>query len=241
MNNQKRDNNECKECCKLLVNDCFDILFDKYIITNEKLSLMARSNESLIKTMSLEQIIALRDSLKEIFDYNHDFNEISMNFFFDSKQKPNFENLVKFIKGHKCYYYKAIFFAIIKTLLIIMQLISSIIIFYPKNGFFNSPFEIKRRTVFCLKILYFLFFDLFYIINEFYFLKNFERKKYKKRNALIYQILGYICNGIIYLLILFNNKNNDNAEKDDIVFYKKDNIIESIISMFFDVVKYFIK
>ena len=39
MNNQKRDNNECKECCKLLVNDCFDILFDKYIITNEDLSL----------------------------------------------------------------------------------------------------------------------------------------------------------------------------------------------------------
>ena len=72
-------------------------------------------------------------------------------------------------------------------------------------------------------------------------MKNFERKKYKKRNALIYQILGYICNGIIYLLILFNNKNNDNAEKDYIVFYKKDNIIEIIISMFFDVVKYFIK
>ena len=120
MNKQKRDNNECKECCKLLVNDCFDKLFDKYIITNEELSLMARRNESLLKTMSLEQIIALRDSLKEIFDYNHDFNEIAMNFFFDSKQMPNFENLVKFIKGHKYYYYKAIFFAIIKTLLIIM-------------------------------------------------------------------------------------------------------------------------
>ena len=60
----------------------------------------------------------------------------------DSRQKPNFENLVKFIKGHKYYYYKAIFFAIIKTLLIIMQLISSIIIFYPKNGFFNRTFEI---------------------------------------------------------------------------------------------------
>ena len=133
MNNQIRDNNECKKCCKLLVNDCFDKLFDKYIITNEELSLMARRNESLLKTMSLEQIIALRDSLKKIFDYNHDFNEMAMNFFFDSKQMPNLENLVKFIKGHKYYYYKAIFFAIIKTLLIIMQLISSIIIFFSKN------------------------------------------------------------------------------------------------------------
>ena len=88
MNNQIRDNNECKKCCKLLLNDCFDKLFDKYIITNEELSLIARRNESLLKTMSLEQIIALRDSLKEIFDYNHDFNEIAMNFFFDSKQMP---------------------------------------------------------------------------------------------------------------------------------------------------------
>ena len=228
MNNQIRNNND-EECCKLLVNDFFDKLFDKYIITNDALSSTARRNDSSLKTMSLEQIITLRDSLKEIFDYNHDFNEIATNFFLDSNQTPNFENLVKFIKGHKYYYYKAIFFAIIKTLLIIMQLISSLIIFYP------------RCTLFCLKILYFSAFDLFYIINEFYFLKNFERKKYKKRYVIIYQILSYIFNGIIYLLILFNNKNNDNAEKDDIVFYKKDNIIEIIISMFFDVVKYFIK
>ena len=162
----------------LVVDDCFNKLFDKYLIAFDEFTLSSRINKSILKTMSLEQIIALRFSLKEIFDYNHDFNEISNNFFFDSKQMPNFENLVKFIKGHKYYYHKAIFFAIIKTLLIIMQLISSLIIFYPKNGFFNSPFEIKRRTVFCLKILYFLFFDLFYIINELYFLKNFERKKY---------------------------------------------------------------
>ena len=241
MNDQIRDNNECKGCCTLLVDDFFDTLFDKYLIAFDDFTLSSRINKSMLKTLSLKRIIDIRDSLKEIFDYNHDFNEIAMNFFLDSSQKPNFENLVKFIKGHKYYYYKAIFFAIIKTLLIIMQLISSLIIFYPKNGVFNSLFEFKRGTVFCLKILYFLFFDLFYIINEFYFLKNFERKKYKKRNALIYQILGYICNGIIYLLILFNNKNNDNAEKDYIVFYKKDNIIEIIISMFFDVVKYFIK
>ena len=90
MNNQIRDNNECKGCCTLLVDDFFDTLFDKYLIAYDNFLLIDRRSDSLLKAMSLEQIIALKDSLKEIFDYNHDFDEIAMNFFLDLKQKPNF-------------------------------------------------------------------------------------------------------------------------------------------------------
>ena len=90
MNNQIRDNNESEECCTLLLDDCFNKLFDKYLIAYDNFLLIDRRSDSLLKAMSLEQIIALKDSLKEIFDYNHDFDEIAMNFFLDLKQKPNF-------------------------------------------------------------------------------------------------------------------------------------------------------
>ena len=90
------------------------------------------------------------------------------------------------------------------------------------------------------KILHFFFFDCFYIINEIYFLINLERIKIKKKKVIYYQTLGYILNGIIYLLIIFNKTNNDNVKKENIID-KKDKIIAIIISVFFDVVKYFIK
>ena len=81
MNNQIRNNNECKGCCTLLLEDYFNKLFDKYLIAYDNFLLIDRRSDSLLKAMSLEQIIALKDSLKEIFDYNHDFDEIEMNFF----------------------------------------------------------------------------------------------------------------------------------------------------------------
>ena len=199
----------------------------------------ARKNEILLIDLSLEQRIVVGDSLKEIMNYSTDFTQLTMNFFFDLGKRPNYKNLKEYIKSQKYYYYKAIFKAIIKILFIIMQLICLKIIFYSNNGF-KSTFEIIRNAVFFLKFVHFFFFDCFYIINEIYFLINLERIKIKKKKVIYYQTLGYILNGIIYLLIIFNKTNNDNVKKENIID-KKDKIIAIIISVFFDVVKYFIK
>ena len=95
MNDQIRDNNECKGCCTLLVDDFFDKLFDKYLIAFDDFTLSSRINKSMLKTLSLKRIIDIRDSLKEIFDYNHDFNEIAMNFFFRFKSKTKLRKSCK--------------------------------------------------------------------------------------------------------------------------------------------------
>ena len=233
------NNNKYKKCLDMLFNDCFYKLFDKNIMVDDEFHLSARKNKLSLTNIPLVQRIIVIDSMREILNYNSDFNEIGINFLLDLRNIPNISNIHKFIKSqYRYYYYKAIVIAIIKTLLIIIQLIFSIIIFYPKNGCINSPIEIKRCEVCCLKLVYFFFFDLFYIINEFYFFKEFERIKMNKNTVVFYQILGYICNGIIYLLILFSKKN---AREDDNAFYKKDNYIEIIISMLFDVIKFFIK
>ena len=239
MNNKIRDNNESKKCLDMLFNDCFYKLFDKNIMVDDEFHLSARKNKLSLTNMPLVQRIIVIDSMREILNYNSDFNEIGINFLLDLRNIPNISNIHKFIKSqYRYYYYKAIIIAIIKTLLIIIQLIFSIIIFYPKNGCINSPIETERCELCCLKLVYFFFFDLFYIINEFYFFKEFERIKMNKNTVVFYQILGYICNRIIYLLILFSKKN---AREDDNAFYKKDYYIEIIISMLFDVIKFFIK
>ena len=236
------NNNKYKKCLDMLFNDCFYKLFDKNIMADDDFHSSAKRNKKLLTNMSLDQRKIVIDSMREILNYNSDFNEIGINFLLYLSKKPNNTNLHQFIKSqYSYYYYKAIIIAIIKTLLIIIQLIFSIIIFYPKNGCINSPIETERCEVCCLKLVYFFFFDLFYIINEFYFFKEFERIKMNKNTVVFYQILGYICNGIIYLLILFSKKNNANAREDDNAFYKKDNYIEIIISMLFDVIKFFIK
>ena len=166
MNNKIRDNNESKKCLDILFNDCFYKLFDKNIMVDDEFHLSARKIKLSLTNMPLVQRIIVIDSMREILNYNSDFNEIGINFLLDLSKKPNNRNIHQFIKSkYSYYYYKAIIIAIIKTLLIIIQLIFSIIIFYPKNGCINSPIETERCEVCCLKLVYFFFFDLFYIIN----------------------------------------------------------------------------
>ena len=55
MNDQIRDNNECKGCCTLLVDDFFDKLFDKYLIAFDEFTLSSRINKSILKTCRLNK------------------------------------------------------------------------------------------------------------------------------------------------------------------------------------------
>ena len=238
MNNQIEDKNKCKKCLDFFSNDCFYKLFNKNIIAIDESQSLARQNKKLLTDMTLEQRIIVINSMDEIINYNSDFNEIIMNYLLDFRKIPNSQNFFQLIKSqYSYYYYKAIIIAIIKSLLILIQLIIILITFYPKYECIDSPIKIKY-AIWILKLIYFLFFDFAYILNEFYFFKQLERKKFNKKLVVFYQIIAYILNGIIYFLIFFNNNNCDNA---DIVFFIKDKYLKIITSILFDLVKYFIK
>jgi hypothetical protein len=234
MNNQIEDKNKCKKCLDFFSNDCFYKLFNKNIIAIDESQSLARQNKKLLTDMTLEQRIIVINSMDEIINYNSDFNEIIMNYLLDFRKIPNSQNFFQLIKSQYSYYY---YKAIIKSLLILIQLIIILITFYPKYECIDSPIKIKY-AIWILKLIYFLFFDFAYILNEFYFFKQLERKKFNKKLVVFYQIIAYILNGIIYFLIFFNNNNCDNA---DIVFFIKDKYLKIITSILFDLVKYFIK
>jgi hypothetical protein len=234
MSNQIKDKNKCKKCLDFFSNDCFYKLFNKNIIAIDESQSLARQNKKLLTDMTLEQRIIVINSMDEIINYNSDFNEIIMNYLLDFRKIPNSQNFFQLIKSQYSYYY---YKAIIKSLLILIQLIIILITFYPKYECIDSQIKIKY-AIWILKLIYFLFFDFAYILNEFYFFKQLERKKFNKKLVGFYQIIAYILNGIIYFLIFFNNNNCDNA---DIVFFIKDKYLKIITSILFDLVKYFIK
>ena len=234
MNNQIEDKNKCKKCLDFFSNDCFYKLFNKNIIAIDESQSLARQNKKLLTDMTLEQRIIVINSMDEIINYNSDFNEIIMNYLLDFRKIPNSQNFFQLIKSQYSYYY---YKAIIKSLLILIQLIIILITFYPKYECIDSQIKIKY-AIWILKLIYFLFFDFAYILNEFYFFKQLERKKFNKKLVVFYQIIAYILNGIIYFLIFFNNNNCDNADN---VFFIKDKYLKIITSILFDLVKYFIK
>ena len=234
MNNQIEDKNKCKKCLDFFSNDSFYKLFNKNIIAIDESQSLARQNKKLLTDMTLEQRIIVINSMDEIINYNSDFHEIIMNYLLDFRKIPNSQNFFQLIKSQYSYYY---YKAIIKSLLILIQLIIILITFYPKYECIDSQIKIKY-AIWILKLIYFLFFDFAYILNEFYFFKQLERKKFNKKLVVFYQIIAYILNGIIYFLIFFNNNNCDNA---DIVFFIKDKYLKIITSILFDLVKYFIK
>ena len=166
----------CKKCLEMFFKDCFYKLFNKNLMVLDKSQLVNRNNLKKLNDMTLEQRIAVIDSLDEIINYNWDFNKIIINYLLDSSKKPNNQNLVQVIKTqYKYYYYKAIIIAIFKSLLILTQLIIILITFFQKYECIDSPIKIKY-TIWILKLIYFLLFDFLYILNEFYFFKQFEKK-----------------------------------------------------------------
>ena len=63
------------------------------------------------------------------------------------------------------------------------------------------------------------------------------KKKLNKKLVVFYQTIAFINNVTIYFLIFFTNNNCDNADN---IFFIKDKYLKIIISILFDVVKFFI-
>ena len=157
MDNQIGDNNECKKCLGLFFADCFYKLFDKKIMAVDRINLPFKKNTRLLIDLSPEQRKKVINSIMaEILNYNQNFHEICINYLLGLNEIPSRENLCQLIKNqYKYYYYKAIIIAIIKTLFILIQLIITIINFYPKYECLDSNSNILSYAILDLKLINF--------------------------------------------------------------------------------------
>ena len=241
MANRIRDDNKSMKWIDIYFDIIFNKIFDKRIMIDDSNNLAFKYNLLSLRDMPFERRIKVGKSMNEILKYNKDFSDIGFNYIFLLGLTPNFEKLRQYIKNQQVFYYhKAVFVVIIKTLFILLHLIISIIIFYPKSGIVDSKFNILNSEILRLKLIYFLFFDLFYIMNEFYYFKNFERIKFRRNIVVLYQTIGYIFNGIIYILVISNKKNYVPTKENNNFFSKLIYNLEFVL-LLFDLIKFNIK
>ena len=251
---------KCGKYLKMLFKDCFHKLYDKNIMTQGTSIKSLKKNEKLFNEITIDNRIAIMSATQEIWSHNPDFTEIGINYIVDSDKIINSRNLYNYVKNYddEYYFYKALSTTIIICLLIIIQSLFSIIAFYPKykcidvpiesfekrywinSGKFFKVVEKKIIILLLLKIVYFILFEGAYIINELYFFKNFERIKVNKKIVLIYQTFGYILTGVFYVFKLIDKNNCINSMNDKNIFYKDYNLLEIILSIFFDLTKFLI-
>ena len=136
----------------------------------------------------------------------------------------------------------------------ILLLSLSILLIYPKNENINVNekdyyiFAIKKYKIsikitpeIVLRIIIFFIFDLNFIIGEILFLRKFERKKIRSKYFLLFlQIIKYILNAIIYINKLLPLKKK-NLDYDETIFYKNNYIIEILLLLIIDLLKFIIK
>ena len=241
MANHERDDNKPMKWIDIYFDIIFDNIFDKRIMVDDSINLAFKYNLLSFNDMTYERRIKVINTMNEILTYNKDFNDIGLNYIFVLRLTPNFYKFRQFIKNqNNFHYHSAIFTVVIKTLFILLNLIISIIIFYPKYGIIDSKFNILNSVILRLKLIYFLFFDFFYIMNEFYYFKKFERIKFRRNIVVLYQTMGYIFNGIIYLLII-SNKKNYVPTKENYNFFSKLIYNLEFVLLLFDLIKFNIK
>ena len=143
---------------------------------------------------------------------------------------------------------------LLKLILLILLLSLSILLIYPKNENINVNekdhyiFAIKKYKIsikitpeIVLRIIIFFIFDLNFIIGEILFLRKFERKKIRSKYFLLFlQIIKYILNAIIYINKLLPLKKK-NLDYDETIFYKNNYIIEILLLLIIDLLKFIIK
>ena len=190
MANQIGDNNERNNCLKLFLEDCFNILYDTSIMVDNRMERMIIENRDLFTSLPIEQRQLVVDSLNDIMNYNQDFNKIGKYYLIQNEQLINRKNLAeRIINDFKYKYYNALFFSGIKLLFILFQLYLSISNVNIKNEYNDSEkgandkkycinpnikFKIFRQEIniiLFLKLIYFYFYDVAYIIHDFYFYK----------------------------------------------------------------------
>ena len=74
MTNHIRDNNECKNCSKEFLEDCFNTIYDTSVMAGYGSHI--ENDRRPFKELPIEKRELVVDSLSDIMDYNPDFNKI---------------------------------------------------------------------------------------------------------------------------------------------------------------------
>jgi hypothetical protein len=240
---------------KLFVNN--NIVYE-----NDKIIAVKNNGETLAQLDNPNKKKYIIDSLEEIRNYNDDFQRLTFEFITDINAIVNRLTLSVYIKNKSSgyFYKKAIFQFSIKILLILFQFILILIYqskfyeckniptdeekFWKCEKYINckvSKDNFNSNFVFYTRIIYFVVFDILYIINEIVFLIKFRRFKFSLYVIIVYQITNYFTFIMIQIFIFFRKNNCIASENNPNLFYLNDNFSVDLILLIFDGIKSFIK
>lgn len=197
--------------------------------------------------------------ISDISNNNDDFNDITKNFLFDPKSEVTRDQLVvKLTKGDNKYYVqKAKFILRLKLYLIIIQYFYLFVLDIKNKCVDNLKDSNDKKFWYCedekckvesikfdwdkfLRIVYLFGFDLVYLVNQWHFLHDFQRRVLGNYNAQCYQLAEYLLIILIYSYDLFNDKICVESGIKNI-FYKNKILSFDLILLFIDVLKFIIK
>ena len=206
--NNQNQNNETKNFYYRVVKDYYNKLFEKIIELYGNHEYKEREGENICSFNAFTNVERKKflSYISDISNNNNDFNNITKNFLFDPKSKITREQLVLEIKRNTNKYYlqKARFIWRLKLYLIIIQYIY-LFFFNIKHKCVDNLKEAKdEKFWYCedkqykvesiifdwdklLRIIYLFGFDIIYLVNQFYFLHDFQRKVFGNFYAQCYQ------------------------------------------------------
>ena len=95
--------------------------------------------------MNINEVSSALESFDDICNYNKDFAQLRLEYLSSSNKFANILRFREYVNhSHSGYYYKkALFFFVLKVLLIIAGLYITFSLDYPKNVCINVPFDTK--------------------------------------------------------------------------------------------------
>ena len=181
------------------------------------------SNNKAFEELTLEQRINTGYGTEDIENYSIDLKNITKIYSYDYENVANINQLIPYIKSfkHGYNYYKQIFISIIKNILIILQLVFILYYNYPKHICIENEIDKNdekywicsneigkckvKEIIFdeegILRIIYLLFFDLIYIIQDLKFAITLKKKSSNLYIVIIYPIFEYLILLIIYFFL----------------------------------------
>lgn len=259
--NKQNQNKETKNFYCRVIKDYYNKLFEKVIQLYGKHEYKERKAENLcsFSEFTKEERKGFLSYIGDISNYNDDFNKVTNEFLFDPKSEVSRDKLVIEIKNVENKYYldKAKFVWKIKLFLIILQYIYIFFLDFKHNCVDNLKEAKDEKFWHCedkkckveliffdwdkiLRVIYLFLFDMIYLLNQFDFLRNFDRKVLGDYNAQFYQCFEYLLIILIYSYDFFNEKICVESRIKNI-FYKKKIFSLDLILLFIDIIKFIIK
>ena len=258
-NQNKIQNNKPKNFYLKVINDYYNKLFQKVIEIYGIHEYKEKGQKCSFYQLTKVERKKFINYISDISNNNDDFKNITQDFLFDPDSNMTRENLVYAIEKEENGYYlqKAKFVWRITLLLIIIQYIYLVFLDTKYKCVDNIIQNKDEKFWYCkdkkckvesidfdlekfFRVLYLIVFDAVYLINQFYFLRNFNRKKLGNYNAILYQCFEYLLLIFIYIYDFFEDKICVESRIKNI-FYKKKVLSFDLILLFIDIIKFIIK